>query len=372
MGILGRTFVVSDDIGKIQGELLEAAVGDRAFVDVVQKIVEEFGAGGGIIFELNRKTGAVTDWVTPNLIIGDTGYDQHINSINPRMHYALRHAPGRVIYEGRFTSDRGIDRHEFYDWLGRLHGFRYFLGMRVYDEGDTSVFHSIEFDKRRAHPEPDEIKRFSSIARSAGNAWRLSKRMESEPTDNALFPWTPNYLPWAIFALASDGRLLQANSAGQKMLDNKEFVTLSDGVLTASDRRSSRSFATMISAGLSGAASETLLRSGNRVPSIAQAIPAGTESTIRSKQPSVLIYIKDPTVERDVAAATISRLFRLSEAENRLIVALSDGSSLSQAADKLKISRNTARNQLQSVYGKTGTRSQQELLIRILGVIDNR
>ncbi len=363
--------MTGNDVTSIQSALLEAAVGDRAFDDVVQTIVDHFGGGGGVIFELNRKTGVIGHWATPDLVIGDSGYDQHINSINPRMHYTLRHAPGSTVYEGRFTNDRGIDGHEFYDWLNRFAGFRYFLGMRLYDEGDTSVFHSIEFGKRHAHPEPEEIERFGSIARSVGNAWRLSKRTHREPDDEAPFPWTLDYLPWAIFALSSDGRCLHSNKAGRRMLDTGYFLTIVDGVLTASDKRSSRQFRDLIATGLSGATSETLLWSDDRIPSIAQAIPTGNNSMIRSDQPALLVYITDPAIERDRAAALISRLFKLSKAETNLVTALSDGSSLIEAAEKLNITRNTARNQLQSIYGKTGTRRQQELLARILGVIDS-
>lgn len=359
------------DITSIQSDLLEAAVGDLDFVDVVQKIVEYFGGGGGVLFEQNRKSGIITDWVTRDLVCGGDGYDQHINSINPRMHYTLRHAPGHVNYEGRFINDHGIRRHEFYDWLERFSGFRYFLGVRIYDEGEISPFLSVEFDRRHPHPERYDIEKFGLIARSVGNAWRLSKRTERRPVEDGSLPWTPDYLPWAIFALSSDGRYLQANAAGRKMLDAKEFVVLSDGVIVAADRRSSLGFTKMISECLSGMTSETILRSDDRVPSIAQAVPLNVAGIVQHDRPSALVYIKDPMATRDDAAATISRLFRLSSAERNLVAALSDGSSLIEASDKLGITRNTARNQLQSIYGKTGTRRQQELLVRLLGIADS-
>ncbi|MBO6756922.1 MAG: hypothetical protein JJ902_11400 [Roseibium sp.] len=363
--------VSSHEITSIQRDLLEAAAGELALVDVLQTIIDHLGGGGGIIFELNRKTGEIVDWITPNLIIGDSGYDRHINSINPRMQYSLRHAPGHVAYEGRFIDDRGMDRHEFYEWLDRISGFRYFLGSRLYDDGDISVFHSVEFDKHRSHPGGEDIAKFEMLARSVGHAWRLSKRHEPRPNKDARSPWTPDHLPWAIFSLTPDGRFLQANMAGRKMLDAQDFLILKNGTLTAADRRSLRGFAAMISAGLAGVTSETLLKSEDRVPSIAQAIPLSRPAGSGHEQPGVLVYVRDPMATRDTAADTISRLFRLSRAERNLVAALSDGSSLTAAADKLGVTRNTARNQLQGVFDKTGTRSQRELLVRILGVADN-
>lgn len=354
------------EISSIQGDLIDAAVGDINFVEAVQNIADHFGAGGSVIFELNRKTGVISDWVSPNLVSGNSGYDQHINSINPRMHYSLRHAPGHVNYEGRFINDRGIDRHEFYDWLRNSDGFRYFLGARIYDEGDISLFHSIEFDKRRSHPEPDEIEKFGRIARSVGNAWRLSKKSGQNYDADTLEPWTPEHLPWAVLAISSSGHLIQANTAGWKMLEAKEFLVLRDRAISAADRRSIKGFANMISACLSGEASEMLLLSDDRIPVTVQAFPTGATSAQEKIRPAGLIYIADTRYPREDATAAMSRLYKLSNAEKKLVLALSDGSHLSEAAEKLGITRNTARNQIQSVYGKTGTRRQQELLVRLL------
>jgi DNA-binding CsgD family transcriptional regulator len=46
---------------------------------------------------------------------------------------------------------------------------------------------------------------------------------------------------------------------------------------------------------------------------------------------------------------------------------LAAGRSLAQAADRLARSRNTARNQLQSIFAKTGAHRQAELVATVLG-----
>ncbi|MEM8813614.1 MAG: hypothetical protein AAGF59_13440, partial [Pseudomonadota bacterium] len=95
-----------ENLERVFADLLAAASGEIPFDQAVDTIVDHYGAGGGIIFEMNRKTGQIVDFTTPTLIIGDEGYSDHINSINPRMRYSLRHAPGHVAYDAMFISDR--------------------------------------------------------------------------------------------------------------------------------------------------------------------------------------------------------------------------------------------------------------------------
>ena len=58
----------------------------------------------------------------------------------------------------------------------------------------------------------------------------------------------------------------------------------------------------------------------------------------------------------------LSRIFGLTPAESRLAAALSDGSTLVQAAKALNISWETARTQLKAVFAKTNTHRQSELV----------
>jgi len=62
------------------------------------------------------------------------------------------------------------------------------------------------------------------------------------------------------------------------------------------------------------------------------------------------------------SAQLLSRIFGLTPAESRLAAALSDGSTLIEAAKALNISWETARTQLKAVFAKTNTHRQSELV----------
>jgi len=67
-------------------------------------------------------------------------------------------------------------------------------------------------------------------------------------------------------------------------------------------------------------------------------------------------------------AAILAKTFRLTPAEAKLASVIARGASPKIAAGELKISRETVRNQLKSVFAKTDTHRQSELVALILQV----
>lgn len=359
------------DSEKIYRNLISAAAGEISFKSLVGTIVDHFGAGGGLIFELNRKTGEIQDWATPTLIVGEDGYNDHLNAINPRMRFSLRHAPGHIAYEGRFISESGMDRHEFYDWLKSFADFRYMLGSRLYDNGDVSVFHSVEFSRSHGHPDAEKIEAFRRLAPSIGNAWRLRKRVLAGERALHHQAWLPDHLPWSIFALSMSGEVTGMNAAGRALLEQADSVEIADKTLRAVHQQSKQALETALRAGLAGNASETLIKIGPEGQQhVVQILPVNPQEHPGPVQIAALVYIRNPLSETSDIGPVLGRLYRFTPAEQKLACLLAAGVDQSTAAEKLGLSRNTIRNRMQSIYAKSGTRRHSEFLIKILGVIE--
>lgn len=361
------------DVHHAHEQLLAAAAGDLPFSSAIDSLVGIFGGEGGVVFELNRKTGVISNWVSPTLRVGDDEYSNHVNAINPRMHYSMSHAPGHVVYEGKFIDERSMDRHEFYDWLGNVPDMdlRYFLGSRIYDAGDVSLFHSIEFSSNHGHAEPDKIKAFAHTAKAIGHAWKLAGRMSAEERINGKSPWTPDYLPWAIFALSPSGHVIEKNRHADELLSSQAALYLNDGQLDAFDKASSDALLGSMRLGYLGDSSETLIATaGNRAPLIAQIVPACPPNLSGPNRVSIVIYVWNPAHQNRNLGKVMARLWGFTPAETKLAGAMVQGKDLNAAADQLGISRNTAKNQLQKMFVKTGTRRQSELLVRLLGLLE--
>ena len=83
-------------------------------------------------------------------------------------------------------------------------------------------------------------------------------------------------------------------------------------------------------------------------------------------QGGALLFIFDSQATPNVTAYMVRRLFGLSEAEAELAVALCSGKSMDDAASERGVSIHTTRAQLKSIFNKTGTKRQADLISLLL------
>lgn len=89
------------------------------------------------------------------------------------------------------------------------------------------------------------------------------------------------------------------------------------------------------------------------------------EDTFRNMsltRPVGILFISDPNVPEETIPELLQRMFGLTPAESRLTESLVKGCDLKQTQAELHISENTARTHLKSVFRKTATSSQSELV----------
>lgn len=78
--------------------------------------------------------------------------------------------------------------------------------------------------------------------------------------------------------------------------------------------------------------------------------------------PSVLVTVSDPAMEPTVQRARLRDTFSLTESEARVALALAEGLSVAEIASSSGVTVKTVRVQLSSVFSKTNTQRQGELV----------
>jgi DNA-binding CsgD family transcriptional regulator len=78
------------------------------------------------------------------------------------------------------------------------------------------------------------------------------------------------------------------------------------------------------------------------------------------------LFLSGEQLERSVSIETFARLYNLSRAELALVAELLEGLSIAESAARLGIAENTARVQLRSVFAKTDTHRQADLMRLVL------
>lgn len=100
----------------------------------------------------------------------------------------------------------------------------------------------------------------------------------------------------------------------------------------------------------------------------ASSLASSNEICGRRGDAGAIVFITDPDSAPRVSLALLRRVYGLTPAEAKLCRELISGDGLSAAANRLRISENTAKTQLTAVYEKTRTHRQAELVKLLLGL----
>jgi DNA-binding CsgD family transcriptional regulator len=167
----------------------------------------------------------------------------------------------------------------------------------------------------------------------------------------------------AGFLLDGSGRVLKANRGGARLLE-REFG-LRQGRLMAPDRCADRALQDTIRTAPGSAtiarSAAAVLRREEGLPLMVRALPIinviGVENAAKA-----LVIVVDPEDCPQISRNAYRELFGLTDAEIHIAAGLMCGFSPEEIANHQKKGIGTVRQQLKSIYAKTQTKRQSELV----------
>lgn len=168
------------------------------------------------------------------------------------------------------------------------------------------------------------------------------------------------------------GKVGYANGAARDMLEAAQCLRLDDGHLRTNRHELTRRLNVEIMAAVCASRGDItqapgmvlLPRPGLR-PLILMVSPLRLSGASEIKG-GAIVFIYDAQTTPTITADLVQRLFDLSEAEAELAVALCAGRTLDEAATARGTSLHTVRSQLKSLFAKTGTNRQADLIVLML------
>ncbi len=192
---------------------------------------------------------------------------------------------------------------------------------------------------------------------------------------------------FGVLLIDANHQVIKSNFAADKMLAQADVpLALVEQHLDASDPVVALSFRQMIARALRVDDQEQSDSSGAEVMAVPRADGAaalqlwisplsqnnhamGFESGPGSD--AVIVVMVDPDADTPVATTLLRSLFGLTAAESKLAAALVNGMSIENYAKATNVSYNTARSHLKSIFVKTRTHRQVDLVILLSKLLGN-
>ena len=181
-----------------------------------------------------------------------------------------------------------------------------------------------------------------------------------------------NAMRLPAIALDQDGFVAEVNAAAEAIFDND--VKIKDRRLFVRDPAARALLKEVIdqlrtSPRLNPSATDPIIvQRRDKMPVIVRIWPFDGAARLPMQEVRALLTLNALGPKPGPPAATLAKTFRLTPAEAKLACVIARGASPGIAAGELKISRETARNQLKSVFAKTDTHRQSELVALLLQV----
>ena len=87
---------------------------------------------------------------------------------------------------------------------------------------------------------------------------------------------------------------------------------------------------------------------------------------VGAQKPGAVLFVSDPEQPLEIRPGILVSLYALTPAEERLVFGLVAGKQIEDLSDELGTSAHTLRSQLKSIFRKTGTKRQTEVIKLVL------
>jgi DNA-binding CsgD family transcriptional regulator/PAS domain-containing protein len=305
-------------------------------------------------------------------------YEAHWAALDPWARSpGVRHLlSGSVAVGEQLVTDSAMKRTAFYNEFGRQHDVvRCITGTIEITDHRTSVV-SVNRSERRPSFGPEETALLSELMPHLLRALQIHRRLAEAQALADGSRTALDLLAHGVLLLDTAGQIMFANRTAEEILRAHDGLTVHRNELfgarvnetTALRKLIADAVATSGGEGTGAGGLMLIGRPSGRSPLRVLVTPVARRHVLMGAAgAAACLFITDPDHSPVPGAVHLQRAFGLSAAETRVAAALLDGERVDRLADRLCISRNTARTHLQRLFAKTATSRQADLIRVLLG-----
>jgi DNA-binding CsgD family transcriptional regulator/PAS domain-containing protein len=278
---------------------------------------------------------------------------------------------GTVVTSAMLIDDQELLESTFYREFLKPRGIRDAIGFKVLQTEQRFGLLAAERLESQGRYGDAEIRLLTLLAPHVCRSVAISDALNLKTIKSEALEATLDALASGVYLTDREVRIVYMNRAAERQVKTSKALRIMNNRLTAVDRLAHAALAKAIA---EATIDETETPSGG----ITLALPGddnmGLIATIlplnrgERRQLSgtfaatAAIFVQDPIVVPPLPGEAFAKLYGLTGSELRVLLAMSPGLSVKEAAEILGIGDTTAKTHLQNIYAKTGTSKQTELM----------
>jgi len=355
------------DLDGLVDQIYEAALVPERWIDVIHGFVQAGGGDTGAILVLNN--GAKPRGVASGNMT--TKMDHFLNSTDwattPRVAAAMR-----LMGLGFEPIERYLTPTEFESdpvTLGfREVGLGQQLCLALHMPSDEVVAYTVERKLSREPASPEDTARLNALRPALARSGLLAARLGLERARGMVDALSAIGLPGAV--LASSKRVVCSNRLFDLL--SPSVIALAGGGFALANRVSNAmlhlSIEQMTSGGMAQRHSIPIPATESHSALVVHLVPFKRSARDIFTGAELIAVFSTLDHAKAPAAALLRGLFDLTPAEARVAKCIVDGHQVADIANDLKVAPSTVKTHLNSVFAKTGTRRQTDL-VRLLSAV---
>jgi len=216
-------------------------------------------------------------------------------------------------------------------------------------------------------PQPYEradVERFGEICPHIRRVMTIADLIDRRTVERNCLAEVIDALAVAVILVDSNSRISHTNPAAKEFLARGNVLRSVGGVLNASQTHSQHQLR-LATTTPDLATRSVPLESGSGQSLVATILPltsGARQYCARDFPATAAVFVHDHHSVDQNSSAAFAALYRLTGAESRILSAMLEGRTITEAAEQFGISLNTARTHLQRLFSKTNTNRQSDLL----------
>ncbi|KRR08304.1 helix-turn-helix transcriptional regulator [Bradyrhizobium valentinum] len=367
-----------DKVLDLVGSIYDAALDAQLWPGVLNRIGDAVG-GPQVVFGFYDPANGIVSMhaprTDPDILRSFDDWSPNI----PALPCTGNYRPGEVFTGGDVISRDEFTSTAFYNELWGPGGFSADPLVTNLFADSAASGHIASHGLQNQSPFDGSQKRlFAALAQHLVRAVALQRRVYHLTIANERALTGLDGLQQGFLLVDAEARPLFVNRVARALLDSRDGLRLEAGALSASDADGGRTLRGLIKscAGdasvVAGSGGDVALpRGSERLPLDVVVTPVKQETAKAvlpwtfSQRAIAIVLVSDPEGEIQARAEDLRQRFGFTPAEAAFALEIVKGDGRQAAADRLGITVGTARSHLSSIFDKTGSRRQAEL-VRLL------